>query len=59
MLYHKENPLDALTKLLAYQILGLFDQEPVPDSLETFMKIKEELMWTKGKSKSNGKSVLK
>jgi len=47
MLYHKENPIDALVKLLAYQILGLFDQEPVPDSLETFMKIKEELMWSK------------
>ena len=52
MLYHKENPIDALTKLLAYQILGLFDQLPIPDSLENLMKIKTELMLCRNEIKT-------
>ena len=52
MLYHKENPIDALTNLLAYQILGLFDQLPIPDSLENLMKIKTELMLCRNEIKT-------
>ena len=47
MLYHRENPIDALSKLLAYQILGLFDQPLIPDSLEVLIKIKSELVQRK------------
>ena len=47
MLYHRENPIDAFSKLLAYQILGLFDQPLIPDSLEVLIKIKSELVQRK------------
>ena len=57
MLYHKENPADALTKLLAYQILGLFDQPPIPDSIETLTKIKAELMLDKDEIKIHDQTL--
>jgi hypothetical protein len=38
--------------LLACQILGLFDQPPIPDSIETLTRIKAELMLDKNEIKT-------
>ena len=43
MIYPDDEPNTALAKLLAFQILGLFDQPPVPDSPDIIEKIKLEL----------------
>jgi len=43
MVYPEEDPTTALTKVLTSQILGLFDQTPLPDSPKIIEKVKAEL----------------